>query len=642
MADTQDLASRPPSPLRRQRACQPCSKAKARCNFQGNDISGGCDRCRRIKIDCTPQTTKVLRRPRQLKPSSGRISSSPDQHVDRITSLLAATSGNFLSPSDTNDHTGDESSLDTLPSLAGSDYIDRNSFQAFGLNTYGQAVHQFGNQPFSLPHTPSYPRTGALSYSPTGPGFGLTWSQAEQAISDFKIKYVPEFPFVTLGHDVFAEQLYLEKPLLFRVVMLVAAPITLEKQRDIKRSVSSYIGRHMLVLEERNLDLLQGLLVFIAWGNHNFYLDRQITHLIHLALGFAHNLAITRFPLTTRQKVKQAVDPQDVEEAMRGRGYTTVAETFHALEEMRAFLGCYYLFSVNSSQFCRQDSLKNEYVEFCLNYIAHSTDYWTDSNLVKLFRLQQAVDRISEVFVAHSNPVRDEAFTYILTDEMRPIRSQIDKIFETFDSEQVQYASFWLHYNHALVRLYEPATWIPTPPVAGQDSFCQCQCLLYCLRAAESFFNALLTSSPEELLSRSFVSSAELVDVLVTTSRLLLLETTDWDLEAARRTLDLPSIMDQMMAMFTSASLLRKQRALESGAGPEDNPDVEKEDPFIKYVNKVKWIKSWFQGRLVAKGVLVPQEQDQTLLDLWSRDDNSGNQFWMGLLGNNSWNLFEF
>ena len=76
---------RPPSPLRRQRACWNCSKAKARCNFQEENIGKYCDRycypdplsrqprlklyrCNRLGIECLAQTTKSLRKPRQLKP----------------------------------------------------------------------------------------------------------------------------------------------------------------------------------------------------------------------------------------------------------------------------------------------------------------------------------------------------------------------------------------------------------------------------------------------------------------------------------------------------------------------------------------------------------------------------------------------
>lgn len=72
-------------------------------------------------------------------------------------------------------------------------------------------------------------------------------------------------------------------------------------------------------------------------GNHSSYLDREITHLIYLAVGFAHNLGITRYPASSRERVKQAVSPDD---------FNTMADGFHSLEEMRAFLGCYYLLSV--------------------------------------------------------------------------------------------------------------------------------------------------------------------------------------------------------------------------------------------------------------------------------------------------------
>jgi hypothetical protein len=46
MADAQSSTptDRPLSPLRRQRACLPCSRAKARCNFSEKDIANGCDR----------------------------------------------------------------------------------------------------------------------------------------------------------------------------------------------------------------------------------------------------------------------------------------------------------------------------------------------------------------------------------------------------------------------------------------------------------------------------------------------------------------------------------------------------------------------------------------------------------------------
>jgi hypothetical protein len=198
-------------------------------------------------------------------------STSLEHKIDGITSLLEASSSNFLSLNDPNDLVGDDSSLGTPPSISTPDpfpdHYDRNTFQSYGLDSFGHATHQFEPPSFAQPPAPapSYPQHSSLSYGGSSPGFGLTWGQAEQAISNFKIKFMPNFPFVALRPEIFAEQLYLEKPLLFKVIMLVAAPTTLAKMTEIKRSITTYIGQHLVVLEKRDLDLLQGLLVFIAW-----------------------------------------------------------------------------------------------------------------------------------------------------------------------------------------------------------------------------------------------------------------------------------------------------------------------------------------------------------------------------------------
>lgn len=70
----------------------------------------------------------------------------------------------------------------------------------------------------------------------------------------------------TAAVTVTARDVFLAKPFLFRVILLVAARVAVPKQRELRRSVSAYVGQHLVVLEERNLDLLQGLLVYIAWS----------------------------------------------------------------------------------------------------------------------------------------------------------------------------------------------------------------------------------------------------------------------------------------------------------------------------------------------------------------------------------------
>lgn len=124
----------------------------------------------------------------------------------------------------------------------------------------------------SLPTSTAAAAAAAPSKVPARPGFGLTWEQAQQAVSDYRIRFVPHFPFVPLDPEVTAQDVFLKKPFLFRVVLLVAARLTVAKQKELKRSVSAYVGQHLVVMGKRSLDLLQGLLVYVAW----FVLSAQL------------------------------------------------------------------------------------------------------------------------------------------------------------------------------------------------------------------------------------------------------------------------------------------------------------------------------------------------------------------------------
>jgi hypothetical protein len=306
-------------------------------------------------------------------------------------------------------------------------------------------------------------------------------------------------------------------------------------------------------------------------------------------------------------------------------------------------------------------------------------------------------------------------------------------------------ATLWLHYNYVLVRLYEPATWPSATANASSTTassslfaseaqqqqqqhhaFLRSQCLLYCLQAAKAFLTVLLSSpagggaasssssssasslsgsTPEHLLlARPFVVAAELVHVLVTASRLLLLRADHWDLGLARQTLDLLAALDQLTALFARASLLQRQRAHDAAAATAvsvmglaaaaaaavhhhphpphqhhvshhkvaagvvapgvvvvgaplsedgDSPDDKKHDVFAKYGEKIKWIRVWFHSRLAAQAnAALPPEFQQPLPpppddlvlpeEIWGPGENTGNQFLLGLIGGSNWNMFDY
>lgn len=76
---------------------------------------------------------------------------------------------------------------------------------------------------------------------------------------------MPVFPFVIVEDAVVPPQLYTERPFLFRAIMLVAAPLSVPRIVKMKRNVLAYLSQQIFVEEKQTLDLLQGLLVCIAW-----------------------------------------------------------------------------------------------------------------------------------------------------------------------------------------------------------------------------------------------------------------------------------------------------------------------------------------------------------------------------------------
>ena len=85
----------------------------------------------------------------------------------------------------------------------------------------------------------------------------------------------------------------------------------------------------------------------------------------------------------------------------------------------------------NSAQFARQNSSASQYVGMCCDCLLQASETNSDYILEKLARLQQCLDRIGEQFPTDKTGYRkSRRFSYLIQDEMGPIRSQLDKLAE--------------------------------------------------------------------------------------------------------------------------------------------------------------------------------------------------------------------
>jgi hypothetical protein len=146
-----------------------------------------------------------------------------------------------------------------------------------------------------------------------------------QMLLDTYRHMVDFFPFVTLSKNCSCQELVQHRPILMFAVLTAASSDSVQLQQTLSREFRK-VAMVKILTGEKSLDLLQGLLVFIAWHHH--YMDTQavsVSTLLQLCVGIADDLSLNKISTNIRSPLQR--------EDARDR------------EAKRAYLGCYYLAS---------------------------------------------------------------------------------------------------------------------------------------------------------------------------------------------------------------------------------------------------------------------------------------------------------
>jgi hypothetical protein len=181
-----------------------------------------------------------------------------------------------------------------------------------------------------------------------------------QLIYFFRYYMSDQFPFVIVPPGTTAEELNRQKPFLYQTVLMVAAFQYKPFQEKAAKEIWEYLGTHMIVKAEKSLDLLQGLLVLMAWlvisiPAHLLMLEMYILTVrryhshIHLArrmtlmLQLANSLIID-LGLNPKSAMRSVYNRSEGSHKAYPQDEAPVKQL--NLEECRAFLGLKYMTSV--------------------------------------------------------------------------------------------------------------------------------------------------------------------------------------------------------------------------------------------------------------------------------------------------------
>ncbi|KAF2111098.1 hypothetical protein BDV96DRAFT_614888 [Lophiotrema nucula] len=357
-------------------ACERCRKHKVRC--VPSDTAGICQRCQKARVECIEHVARRRpAKPRSVVQTPNRVAEM-EKKLDKLSAIVIATSAPNSAPQP----------VTTLPS------------QLAEIAQQAPTPAPVQASPSAAPavKTPILPNPGstpesALSFwesiNDTISGLGRL-DPVLRSISVIHMQLLLEsyrnmvdfFPFVALPKETFCRDLLHQRPMLMFAVLTVAsydsALLQLTLSREFRKIVMVKIMNG-----EKNLDLLQGLLVFIAWHHH--YMDPQavsIHMLLQICTGIAGDLNLDNVPPSGPFRKEEALDR----------------------EAKRAYLGCYYLVSnlgtlePGRNRGVSYSSIHGSYA----SELASAREHRSDAILPALIETCQFLEDVEETFRSRS------------------------------------------------------------------------------------------------------------------------------------------------------------------------------------------------------------------------------------------------
>ncbi|KAK7720627.1 hypothetical protein SLS57_005406 [Botryosphaeria dothidea] len=412
--------------------------------------------------------------------------------------------------------------------------------------------------------------------------------EAARCLHNYQTFMSKYFPFVIVAPDVTVATLRETKPFLFKAIVVVASVQDLGRQRALGYALMGELTNKLLIRGERSVDLLQGILVWLAW---------YTTNLLQLAVGLVIDLGLKR---TARAFGKERLDNAIARSA---HGQLANSE-LRTSDERRALLGCFYLTTIVSQWAKRYDSLRYnaQLAEVCRN-LEEAQELPSDRFLVYLVRLQRIVQRIERKV-----PIDDFTAETMIPIAMfvKALHSELEEFKESLPADvaengkqvarrpnaqiivlnQILADLLWMHYYSAEVYLYEISlSSLPNTTQYGDFAYRRLEMLNGLMQAAKAFMDLYHNHPTASYINVSFIQFSQLTSTIIVLSKLTRLECPGWDLEYAKEFIDFGGQMLKTAALYEEARTI-------SEVPLNDNPLL------TFFARKLRFIKAWNDAKM--------------------------------------------
>ncbi|KAK3683405.1 hypothetical protein B0T22DRAFT_467862 [Podospora appendiculata] len=494
------------------KACINCSKSKCRCITRPNEE--GCVRCHRLNKPCLrgasvrrseAQKNNPIDRIAQLEGkldglihtlSTGRIVTSP------VGASPPGTGHQSLSP---------QWPAGPAPTAASDGHGTMDGFSPV-------AVHYPATATSSQFHTTQVVADLPLSDLP---------ADVEDCLRTFCTSMLRYFPFMHLAADL--GWVRKERPFLL-VCICAAASKSTQTRLALGRRIKQTLADRLILSSHSpaNLDLLLGLLTFLAWSQDVLFEEtpHSLSRFTQLAMMIVFELRLNKQP--AHEPNMLPLDAHGVSDAG-----TTSRRTEHTLEERRAVLGCFYMSAIISFYLGQIDALQwTAYMDESLDLLSRGTECPTDESFAHQVRLQLLA---REVETARSLTMPSYFYFKAVQAKLDGIKAAISPHLQ--DDAILRNAIYFTQLS-----ILEPGLAPDTP--TPQRIECLYGCLQAVKAATENFFKLPPAEYPALLPFTQFVHTARYIKVLVLLSTL---QDPMWDTALVRQTVDVLDFVDQVI-----------------------------------------------------------------------------------------------
>ncbi|KAL1625116.1 hypothetical protein SLS56_007461 [Neofusicoccum ribis] len=388
------------------------------------------------------------------------------------------------------------------------------------------------------------------------------------------------FPFVVIPPEVTVTTLRKTKPSLLKAVVVVTSIQDLARQRALGHALMSDFTTKLLIEGKRSVDLLQGILVWLAWYHVHFFTNPQTTNLLQLAVGLVIDLGLKR--------TARAYGMERLERGVTRSAHGELANSeLRTSDERRALLGTFYLTTIVSQWAKRYDSLRySAQLDEVCRYLEEAQEYPSDRYLVYLVSLQRIVQRIERKV-----PIDDFTADTMIPIAMfvKSLHTELDDFKKSLPADIADNPLLWLHYYNAEIYLYEISlSSLPTSTQYGDYTYRRLEMLNACMQAAKTFINTYHQIPTFRYINMPFMHFSQLTSTIIALSKLSRLDCPGWDLKYAQEFIDFGGIMMKTSALYEEARSTAEVPVA-------DNP------LFTFFARKLRFIKAWNEAKL--KGI---------------------------------------